>query len=127
MFQPVLGTNCMSSASRALAPRSGCRSATVSASRTRISALLYKRELPSVLLGASPGCGLRTMEIGSVQGGGLLVQLFLTKGSCMLVAPVSEFTTYPFNVPDDRLGKLLLARPAMLGEPPLPLASPGTG
>ena len=65
------------------------------------------------------------MEIGSVQGGGLLVQLFLTKGSCMLVAPVREFTMYPFNVaPEDRLTKFGLARPAR-GYPPLQLASPG--
>ena len=47
-----------------------------------------------VLVGSSVGStGLRMIWIGSVQGGGLLVQLLATKGSCMLVAPVSEFTT----------------------------------
>jgi len=69
---------------------------------------------------------LRMMEIGSVQGGRLLVQLFLTKGNCMLVAPVSEFTMNPFKFPEDTLGKFVLAEPAMLGYPPLQLASPGT-
>src|SRR5271157_1581531 len=109
------GTNCTSSASRAPRLRSGCKSATVSASKTRIWALLYKRALPTALVGDSPGCGLRTMEIGSVQGGGLLVQLFCTNGNCMLVAPVREFTRNPLNVPEERLGKLGLAAPAMVG------------
>lgn len=98
----------------------------MSASRMRTCALLYKRELPSVPVGDSPGCGLRTMEIGSVQGGGLLVQLFCTKGSCMLVAPVSELTMNPCSVPEEILGNEGLAEPVIVGYPPLQLASPGT-
>src|SRR5579864_2774540 len=95
--------------------RSGARSASVSASRMRISALLYRRALPRALEGDSV-CGLRTIAIGSVQGGGLLMQLFFTKGNCMLVAPVSELVTNPFKVlPDEMLGKLELAKPATLG------------
>src|SRR5581483_2640378 len=66
------------------------------------------------------------MAIGSVQGGGLVVQLFCTNGNCMLVAPVSAFTMNPFSWPEEMLGKLLFAEPAMLGYPPLQLASPGT-
>src|ERR1700730_1352901 len=91
-----------------------------------IWALLMKGSLANELVGDAAGCGLRMIEIGSVQGGGVLVQLFLTKGNCMLVAPVREFTTYPFRVPEDRLGKFGLAKPATLGYPPLQLASPGT-
>src|SRR5271156_1060375 len=91
----------------------------------RIWALLYKRSEPKVLRADSPGCGLRMIEIGSVQGGGLAVQLFCTKGNCMLVAPVSEFTRYPVSVPDERLGKFGLAAPRNPGHPPLQLASPG--
>src|SRR5579863_5996078 len=109
------GTNCTSSASSAARPRSGCRSATVSASSTRISALLYRREVPSVLVADSPGCGLRIIAIGSVQGGGLLVQLFCTKGNCMFLAPVRELVTNPFKVPEEMLGKLAFAEPALPG------------
>src|ERR1700730_13155984 len=91
-----------------------------------IWALLMKGSLANELVGDAAGCGLRMMEIGSVQGGGLLVQLFLTKGNCMLVAPVREFTMNPFKFPEDTLGKFVLAEPAMLGYPQLQLASPGT-
>src|SRR5579862_2608241 len=95
--------------------RSGARSASVSAIRMRICALLYRRALPNALEGDSV-CGLRTIAIGSVHGGGLLMQLFFTNGNCIFVAPVSEFVTKPFNVlPDDKLGKFGLALPATLG------------
>src|ERR1700728_3027661 len=110
----------------AAAPRSGCRSAMVSASRMRICALLYSRSLPSVLVADSPTSGLRIIEIGSVQGGGLLVQLFCTKGNCIFVAPVSELVTNPFRVPEEILGKLELTAPATVGYPPLQLASVGS-
>ena len=65
----------------------------VSANRIRICALLYRRSLPSVLVEDSPASGLRIIEMGSVQGGGLLVQLFCTKGNCIFVAPVRELVT----------------------------------
>src|SRR5208282_1490919 len=112
-----------SCASSAVTPRSGCRSATVSAIRIRICALLYSREVPSALVLDSPGCGLRIIEIGSVQGGGLLTQLFCTKGNCMFLAPVSELVTKPFKVPEEILGKLEFAAPAPGGYPPLQLPS----
>src|SRR5579871_7005518 len=66
------------------------------------------------------------MAMGSLHGGGLLVQLFCTNGNCMLVAPVVEFTRNPCRFAETRLAKLGFAVPAMVGYPPLQLASPGT-
>src|SRR5215468_2443757 len=63
--------------------------------------------------------------MGSVHGGGLLVQLFCTKGSCIFVAPVSELDTYPLSAPAEILGNAGLGPPPSPGTPPLQLASPG--
>src|SRR5271165_423474 len=105
----------MSSTSPFSAGRSGWRSSSVSASKTRIAALLYRREVPRVLVVDSPGCGLRIMEIGSVHGGGFEVQLFCTNGNCIFLAPVNELVTKPFRVPEEMLGKLGFVEPVFPG------------
>src|SRR5262249_912475 len=63
--------------------------------------------------------------MGSVNGGGFLVQLLCTKGSCIFVPPVSELVTSPSRVPAEMLGNAGFGPPPIPGTPPLQLASPG--
>src|SRR5262249_26983271 len=115
--------NSMLSASPSFTP--GYRSASVSANKTRSCALLNSRDCPVELRLDSPANGLRMISIGSVQGGGLLVQLFCTKGNCMLVAPVIPFTTYLFSGLTDLVGKFGFLEPAIPWIPAGPARIPG--
>src|SRR5215470_17476622 len=111
-MKPAEGVpSCTSSASSAPAPRSGCRAARVSASKMRICALLYSRELLKRVV--SPGVGRRTISIAPTFDD-------CTKGNCSFVAPVRPLTIKLWNVIVEIPFQPLFALP-VCGNPPVQL------